>query len=70
MTVRNEHHHFLDVDRDNVQNKSLFLLLPEAWQDPPPPFSVVYSWGLRERISVRGLSLTEISNICSHRMIF
>lgn len=40
VTVRNEHHHFLDIDRDNVQNKSLPLPLPEAWQDPPPLCSV------------------------------
>lgn len=37
LTVRNEHHHFLDIDRDNVQNKSLLLPLPEAGQGSPSP---------------------------------
>lgn len=36
VTVRNEHHHFFDTDRDNVQNKSLLLPLPEAGQGAPP----------------------------------
>lgn len=45
VTVRNEHHHFFDIDRDNVQNKSLLLRLPEAGQGSPsaPPTPVVYS---------------------------
>lgn len=44
VTVRNEHHHFLDIDRDNVQNRSLLLPLPEAGQASLSPLlSVVDS---------------------------
>lgn len=40
VTVRNEHHHFLDIDGDNVQNKSLFSPCLRPARVLPTPRSV------------------------------